>query len=79
MQRKNRCDVYNELWVKMYVECMVTYDKDLDISIKESKKEIFTSGSLRFWWRVIYWCHMGLYCVFTGMNYAYKGCMWIHE
>ena len=49
MQRKNRCDVYNELWIKMYVECIVTYDKDLDIANKESKKEIFTSGFLRFW------------------------------
>ena len=64
MQRKNRCDVYNKLWVKMYVECVVTYDKDLDIANKESKKEIFTSGFLRFWRRVILVSYGIVLCIY---------------
>ena len=70
MQRKNRCDLYNELWVKMYVECVVIYDKDMDIANKESKKEIFTSGSLRFRRRVILVSYGILLCI-----YKYELCI----
>ena len=48
----------------MYVECVVIYDKDMDIANKESKKEIFTSGSLRFWQRVILVSYEIVLCIF---------------
>ena len=47
MQRKNGCDVYNELWVKMYIDGVTTFNKDLNI-VKKEEGNFVSSESLKF-------------------------------
>ena len=47
-----------------HIECVVTYDKDMDIANKGSKKKYLTGRSLKFWRRIILVSYEIVMCIF---------------